>query len=420
MKTFIDRKILGFFAIIVMMGLAGCGGESSGGAEGGDTATGVFLDSAVEGLAYVSGSTSGLTNADGEFMYEVGRTVRFMVGDIVIGEALGKRLITPVDLIDGGDANHPTVLNIARFLQTIDEDNNPANGIRITEQVRNLAQGKSINFAQSTNAFSNDGNVQIVVSELTAVTSGGARDLVSSSAARAHLSNTIWGYYAGSYSGTFSGGDSGTWDVNFLANGLITGTGFSNNLGATFTISGSLRTDGTLTFATGDTSTAATYSGTLTNDFRLTGTWTGIGASGTFSGQQTGALDGDDGGDPPDSSITFSGSVSGTYTPDMAEYSSGGPDFLIIVWAGGTRTPSLTAPWTLTVSVPRQGTGAGTISLNPPGSLALRYECRNLVATGDCSGVNHNSTARIVTFADVVLVGPAVGDVVRLNGSLLY
>lgn len=167
---------------------------------------------------------------------------------------------------------------------------------------------------------------------------------------------------------------------------------------------------------------AATYSGTLTDDFRLTGTWIGMGVSGTFSGQRTRASDDNDGGGPPGGSITFSGSVAGTYSPEITEYSSGGPDYLIIVWAGNTGTPSLTAPWTLTVSVPRRGTGDSLLKLNPPGALGTLYECGQLfgLVMGDCSRVNHNATARKVTFTDVVLVGPAFGDVVRLNGSLPY
>jgi len=101
------------------------------------TETGVFLDSAVQGISYVSGGVSGITDANGTFTYEVGSVVRFMIGDVVIGEAPGQSVITPIDLVSGSDASHPTVINIVCFLLTLDEDGNPDNGIQISEAVRN-------------------------------------------------------------------------------------------------------------------------------------------------------------------------------------------------------------------------------------------------------------------------------------------
>ena len=416
MKTLMNTKTWGPLAIIALMGLVGCGGGSSGGGGGASTATGVFLDSAVEGMSYVSGDSSGLTNAEGEFVYEVGKAVRFMIGDIVIGEALGQRLMTPVTLVDGGDTNNPTVLNIARFLQSIDEDDNVSNGIVITEQVRDLARGKSINFAQSLDAFSNDGNVQIIVSELTAATTGGARGLVSSSVAQAHLNNTIWGYYAGEYSGSFSGGDSGTWNVTLLPDGSISGSGFSNNLGASFGVNGRVGTDGTLNFAAGGTSTGVSFSGTLTNDFKLSGTYSGIGLTGNFTGRRTSGGAGQDTKTPepsdvPIGSVTFSGSVSGTVSP-LAQQVGGFEDSLIVVWAG--------MDWRLGVTVPRNGGAGDQAGLT---SGFTQFECAtNFLGTtkGDCTGISHNADARTIAFGDVIVVGPAIGDAVRINGTLSY
>ena len=161
------------FALLMTFLLPACGGgggSSSGGGSsvgGSSTGTGVFLDSAVEGISYVSGSVSGVTDVNGTFTYEVGNTVTFTIGDIVIGETLGQAVTTPVELVTGSDATYPTVVNIARFLQTVDDDGDPTNGIQITGNVRNLGLGKTINFAQSMDAFSADGAVQTIISELT-------------------------------------------------------------------------------------------------------------------------------------------------------------------------------------------------------------------------------------------------------------
>ena len=105
--------------------------------------------------------------------------MQFFIGDIVIGGAAAASIMTPVSLVQGAaDETNPTVTNIARFLQTLDNDGNPSNGITITTAVNNLAVGRTINFNQSVASFGNDTNVQTVVSALTAVTSAGTRPLV--------------------------------------------------------------------------------------------------------------------------------------------------------------------------------------------------------------------------------------------------
>ena len=194
--------------------------------------TGRFIDSAVSGLEYHSASRSGVTNEFGEFKYKTGETVTFTIGGIVIGETQGAPTLTPIDLVAGAtDETNDFVINIARFLQTMDYDGNPENGILISPLVKYAAQGKSVDFFQSIPNFENDSNVQIVVSDLTAFTHAGARNLVSETTAQNHLKNTLSNYrLAGSWElvhlegvpdsvGGPSGvnGDNSTW--NFYSNG---------------------------------------------------------------------------------------------------------------------------------------------------------------------------------------------------------
>lgn len=83
--------------------------------------TGQLIDSPVQGVRYVSGSVSGVTGAAGEFQYEAGGTIRFYIGEIALGNAVGgKAVITPLDLISGGTIDTPAVINIARLLQSLD------------------------------------------------------------------------------------------------------------------------------------------------------------------------------------------------------------------------------------------------------------------------------------------------------------
>ena len=85
------------------------------------TARGQFIGEPVSGIAFESGSVSGVTGENGEFTYEEGGTVSFFLGDIPLGDEIeGREIVTPIDLVEGGDANDPAVINIARLLQSLD------------------------------------------------------------------------------------------------------------------------------------------------------------------------------------------------------------------------------------------------------------------------------------------------------------
>ena len=110
--------------------LAGCGG----GGGGSGSPSGVFLDSAVSGLTTTSGALVDETDAQGRFSYNSGQIVMFSIGDVVLGLAQGQAVMTPVDLISGAvDEMDDGVTNIARFLQTLDLDQDPDNGIEIDD-----------------------------------------------------------------------------------------------------------------------------------------------------------------------------------------------------------------------------------------------------------------------------------------------
>ena len=84
---------------------------------------GQFIDAPVQGVGYTSGELSGVTGDNGEFQYEDGNTVQFFIGDINLGDAaIGKAVITPMDLVEDGAIDTTAVLNIARLLQSLDSD----------------------------------------------------------------------------------------------------------------------------------------------------------------------------------------------------------------------------------------------------------------------------------------------------------
>lgn len=173
--------------------LVACGGGGDGG--GADIRVGRFLDGPVAGLSWETPSGAGLTDDSGAFRYRPGESVDFWIGDVWLGRAEAAPLLTPVDLVPGAaTADHPTVTNLARFLQTLDEDGDPGNGIRIPAAVRAAAGGRDIRFSQPLETFPGDPEWAAL---LDAADAAGAfpgaqrRTLVSAESAAAHLAATL-------------------------------------------------------------------------------------------------------------------------------------------------------------------------------------------------------------------------------------
>ncbi|OQY58629.1 MAG: hypothetical protein B6245_10930 [Desulfobacteraceae bacterium 4572_88] len=95
--------------------------------------------------------------------------------------------MTPIDLVPGAlDHTDPTVTNISRFLQTLDEDGNPENGILISEETRDNARGKSLDFTLSDAEF--EAAAKTLLGELFGQA---PHVLVSAQDAQAHLQSAI-------------------------------------------------------------------------------------------------------------------------------------------------------------------------------------------------------------------------------------
>ncbi len=92
------------------------------------TVTGQFLDDVVQGLKYnCSSGTSGTTNIDGEYTCNVGDDATFLIGLANIGTiAAQSRFITPYSFFPD---NIDAVINLARLLQSLDNDGDTNNGV---------------------------------------------------------------------------------------------------------------------------------------------------------------------------------------------------------------------------------------------------------------------------------------------------
>jgi hypothetical protein len=289
--------------IVATLGLqAGCGGSDDNGTDVSEPvtavkATGRFVDAAVSNLGYSCtgvvdvATSSGVTDAQGQFDYVAGQVCSFAVGGVVLGSAAGAALLTPYSLVAGSAPGTPnaTVTNIVRFLMSIDGDLVADNGIAIAAQTQTALAGKTLDFASPT--FDAD------AAALVALAIPG-RALVDAGAAAAHLDLTLLGLYAGGYTCPYRGVVSGTDRVLgnvaiSIAEGVITGAGTPIGSTDTFEVAGTIDASGAANLTAGTTSTGATFEGSFVSDgtvagTRGSGTWSDSGlGSGTWTCQHS-------------------------------------------------------------------------------------------------------------------------------------
>ncbi len=270
--------------------LACGGGGSSSPGSASQLQSGVFFDSPVQGMEYSTESLSGTTDANGQFKYLEGETVKFSLGGIQIGDALKARpTVTVVDLVPGAaDATNPKVQNIAAFLQSLDTGGNLTVKIvippaAVTAMSDLKAQGKTINFDAAPNAFNAD------ASALAVIKATGKTQMRSATDASAQLGQSLANLiatYAGDYSGTLGGGDSGTWQIAVTAAGAISGTVTGSS--GPDTVKGKISANGTAVM--GSSAGGATFTGTLDLSGNIKGTWVNAGTlqQGSFTGGEKG------------------------------------------------------------------------------------------------------------------------------------
>ncbi|MBE9525880.1 MAG: hypothetical protein IME94_02810 [Proteobacteria bacterium] len=143
------------------------------------------MDSAVDGLHYKTATQSGVTSNSGEFSFQDGEKIEFYLGENLLGESTASSVLTPIDFITA--EKHPdTLINILRLLQSLDDDNNPENGIYISPEVQGFANETDIDFSVSQNVFSNNQNVLELLAK-----SGKSTGLIEPGRAALHFQITL-------------------------------------------------------------------------------------------------------------------------------------------------------------------------------------------------------------------------------------
>lgn len=189
-----QRLSAGIAVLFLMVSLAGC---SDGGGNGDlrtpDSPSGSFLHGEVAGLQYESYTwRGGITDPDGQYFYVPGEEIAFSVGDIDLGSASAKGNITPVDLaperVNGID---PVAINMTRFLLSIDDDGNSANGIVITGEAREALEGQALDFASEDFDSEAEAIVESLDADEIISEDNGPRTLASAADAESFLLDAV-------------------------------------------------------------------------------------------------------------------------------------------------------------------------------------------------------------------------------------
>jgi len=196
MKYFTTQSVVLF--LVIQLAACGGGGDDSGSNSSPppvvvdpvpDGSTGILLDSPIEGIKYESSTHSGITNLSGEFTFNPSENVSFYIGDVLIAEISPENIVTPLLLMSDSDPKSEVVLNFIRLIQTLDDDNNPDNGIKITsdiaQKVTTSVGSGTLNFQVTNDEFENSTIVQNIL------TSTENSVLVSKESAYAHLIQSL-------------------------------------------------------------------------------------------------------------------------------------------------------------------------------------------------------------------------------------
>ncbi len=148
---------------------------------------GVFTDSPVEGVRYETETKSGYTDVEGQYEYAEGEIVSFFIGEIELGSTLASGELSPISIASTADADIYTkeVQNIAAFLQTLDKDGDPTNGIKIASEVVEAITATEIDFTK--NIIQILGEIALEVFQSTGI----SLKVTYPEIAAAHLAQTI-------------------------------------------------------------------------------------------------------------------------------------------------------------------------------------------------------------------------------------
>ena len=167
MKKVLSKICLSLPAFV----LIGCGGGGSS-TEG----TAFYVDAAVEGVTVTCGDKVSLTDTTGAFTYVEGQVCSFTIGDVVLRQTSG---------MTEGSVVFEDNLPVAQFLQSLDRDNNPSNGISVSAEVIEVLKNNGI-----TELPKDEAELEAIVNILQEKGTAYFGNSVSKAEAQEHLNQT--------------------------------------------------------------------------------------------------------------------------------------------------------------------------------------------------------------------------------------
>ncbi len=177
------------FWLMVVVGCSNSGGSGGETPAGSSDLTGILIDSAVEGVDYTTSSgLTGTTDSSGTFIYREGDVVSFSLSGISLGQAQGASEVTVLDIVgasqpsqnqlndwlygfygsemnNGANALIRRALNISLFLQTLDEDIDPDNGIEITTATANNISNATVSLNFDKNVYDFRSQLRMILTQ---------------------------------------------------------------------------------------------------------------------------------------------------------------------------------------------------------------------------------------------------------------
>ena len=169
-----------------LLAITACGGGEKS-VVAASVQTGVFLDSPIINIGYKTETLEGVTDSLGQYQYLEGETVTFSIGDLVFPAVTAKDSVTPLDIAKSNDTSNSTVVNMIRFLQTLDADGDASNGLTISDLAKKAAT--QVNFDLTETAFETSAAVRSLI--LNAGQSTSPTALVSKADAIAHFDQSL-------------------------------------------------------------------------------------------------------------------------------------------------------------------------------------------------------------------------------------
>jgi len=147
-----------------------------------------LVDSAIQGVDYTTNSLSGITDESGTFQYNsTDTTITFKVGSLTLADFNLSKLnsdnkLLPADIFDVNRTNttDANLLKFIRVVQSLDNDNNPDNGILIDDNTKGFL---------STDINIKDANI----SQLQTIMTNANKTLKLERASREHYKSTLSG-----------------------------------------------------------------------------------------------------------------------------------------------------------------------------------------------------------------------------------